>query len=629
MLSLESRGELMWWKTGFLSTTGKYFGSKRAGNDFLGCLKERLRSSFGPLRNRRTLVLGRANPAHKCSRTSSGFFSNKSLATQHRQAACSVCNRQPSCNNIHEKIRWNPLTSTFTLSNRTVAFCSENEPNSVSGLCAGNKKLHSRHEVKSVQGLTRVDAKPPGVSTDLTQNAWDRSRSVCLQNKSPIDSFCQLETRARCNSMRCFQFELGSHERLPFSTFLPDSSLHKKDRARSGRMHFDHTSLEEQAMVPSDSISPGRQTAAVTQGQQTAAIARNRQGASSVQSKELSLGCMASFRKEVSEQGFSEEVSKILQVSWRQKTTCQYESVWKAWSSWCDQRQVDPFSTSLNVILEFLAELLHKGYKYRTIGVYRSTISNFHQPIDGIVIGKHPLMSKFMKGVYSVCLPEPKYFVTWDVNQVLSFLKTWAPAEKLTLKQLTLKLVTLAALTSAARSSSVHKMDLRFRQFKSNGVLFKIPELTKCSGSKRPLKELFLVSFPPDRRLCFVKYLKRYEKVTERFRNNSNYNSNRLFLSYIKPHRRVLSSTIARWVKSVLTLSGIDTESFSAHSTRAAASSAAARARVALKDIMNAADWTNESTFKKFYHKPVFSASFGRGVLGLRASPAQDDDDDQ
>ena len=64
-------------------------------------------------------------------------------------------------------------------------------------------------------------------------------------------------------------------------------------------------------------------------------------------------------------------------------------------------------------------------------------------------------------------------------------------------------------------------MDLCFRQFKSNGVLFKIPELTKCSGPKRPLKELFLVSFPPDRKLCFVKYLKRYEKVTERLRNNN------------------------------------------------------------------------------------------------------------
>ena len=57
----------------------KYFGSKRTGNDFLGCLKERMGSSFGLLRNRRTLVLGGANPAHKCSRTSSGFFIIKAL----------------------------------------------------------------------------------------------------------------------------------------------------------------------------------------------------------------------------------------------------------------------------------------------------------------------------------------------------------------------------------------------------------------------------------------------------------------------------------------------------------------------------------------------------------------------
>ena len=185
--------------------------------------------------------------------------------------------------------------------------------------------------------------------------------------------------RPEPGAMACDAFSLnwGLMKGYLSPPFLPDSSLHIKDPARSGRMHLDHTSLEEQAMVPSDSVSPGRQTAAVSQGQQTAAIARNRQGASSVQSKEFSPGCMASFRKEVSKQGFSEEVSKILQASWRQKTTCQYESAWKAWSSWCVQRQVDPLSRSLTVIPEFLPELLHKGYKYHTIGVYRSTISNF------------------------------------------------------------------------------------------------------------------------------------------------------------------------------------------------------------------------------------------------------------
>ena len=103
--------------------------------------------------------------------------------------------------------------------------------------------------------------------------------------------------------------------------------------------------------------------------------------------------------------------------------------------------------------------------------MYRSAISSNHETVDGFVIGKHPLMAEFTEGVFSLRLPEPKYFVTWDVRQVLDFLKTWSPAESLLLKQLTLKLVMLAALITAARSSSLTKMNLCFRYWKPDGVL--------------------------------------------------------------------------------------------------------------------------------------------------------------
>ena len=224
-----------------------------------------------------------------------------------------------------------------------------------------------------------------------------------------------------------------------------------------------------------------------------------------------------------------------------------------------------------------------------------------------------------MKGVFSLRPPEPKYFVTWDVRQVLDFLKTWSPAESLSLKQLTLKLVMLAALITAARSSSVNKMNLCFRYFKPHGVLFKVPGLTKCAGPKRPLQNLFLASFPPDRRLCFVNYLKQYEKVTKNLRQKTENTQNLLFISYVKPHKPVTSATIARWVKTVLSLAGIDGV-FTAHSTRGASASAAARAGVALSDIMEAADWSRESTFKKFYHRPTQKSAFTMGVLRGRDS---------
>ena len=90
-----------------------------------------------------------------------------------------------------------------------------------------------------------------------------------------------------------------------------------------------------------------------------------------------------------------------------------------------------------------------------------------------------------MKGFFLFTSPEPKYYVTWDVNQVLNLIKSWSPADSITLKQLTLNLFMLAALISAARKSSLDKFDLRFRFFKSNGVLFKVLGLTKCANQNK------------------------------------------------------------------------------------------------------------------------------------------------
>ena len=88
-----------------------------------------------------------------------------------------------------------------------------------------------------------------------------------------------------------------------------------------------------------------------------------------------------------------------------------------------------------------------------------------------------------------------------------------------------------------------------------------------------------------------------------------------LFLSYIKPHKPVSSSTLARWAKSVLSLAGINTTIFKPHSTRSAASSAAFSAGVGLSDILEVADWTNESTFTRFYKRAIANDNFAKGVL--------------
>ena len=52
-------------------------------------------------------------------------------------------------------------------------------------------------------------------------------------------------------------------------------------------------------------------------------------------------------------QGESHKVSDILLSSWRKKTASQYESAEKAWSSWCSEPEINPFSSTSENILEF------------------------------------------------------------------------------------------------------------------------------------------------------------------------------------------------------------------------------------------------------------------------------------
>ena len=126
----------------------------------------------------------------------------------------------------------------------------------------------------------------------------------------------------------------------------------------------------------------------------------------------------------------------------------------------------------------------------------------------------------------------------------------------------------LGTLITASRSSSLAKLDLKFRFFVSNGVYVKIADLTKCSRPECPVQKISLASFPPDRRLCFCTYLKVYVERTKASGPTKSGSKNPLFLSYIKPHDPVTSTTLARWVKSTLSEAGMDTTKFRAHSSR-------------------------------------------------------------
>jgi len=239
-----------------------------------------------------------------------------------------------------------------------------------------------------------------------------------------------------------------------------------------------------------------------------------------------------------------------------------------------------------------------------------------HEEVDGSRVGQHPLVTRFLKGVYNSRPPAPRYSTTWDVNVILSHITTLPDNTDLDLKLLSYKLVMLLALTNADRCSDLAALDLNFRTYQTNGVKFVIPGLTK-SRRKGPPIEAFYPKFTDDSKLCPLLALQAYEERTKGHRK-SLHSRNPVFISIKKPFKPVKPATIGHWLKNLMKEAGIDTSVFTAHSTRGAATSKARAVGVPMAEILKAANWNSTSTFCRFYNRPTTSCLFGQAVLSNR-----------
>ena len=325
---------------------------------------------------------------------------------------------------------------------------------------------------------------------------------------------------------------------------------------------------------------------------------QNHDTPTSRQSETNSMSCV---RKMFREQGLSRQTVSILMSSWRSSTKKQYQSYINRWFQYCSKRKVDYVRPNLNQVLEFLTVLFETGLSYSSLNTARGALSALGITIQNHLIGRHPLIIRYLKGVFNLRPSIPRYNYTWDVNKVLTYLRKLSPVKYLSLKDLTLKLCMLIALTNAARIQSIHLLCVHSVKKFSSEFICGFDDLLKQSrpGYKDPL--LTMKAYPPDRRLCTYLVMKEYLSRTKNLRGNHS----KLFISYVKPHKEVTKDTISRWIKTVMARSGVNTNVFGAHSVRSASSSKAYRNKVPIKDILEKAGWSNASTFARFYKKPI------------------------
>ena len=243
-------------------------------------------------------------------------------------------------------------------------------------------------------------------------------------------------------------------------------------------------------------------------------------------------------------------VKQLVAQSWALTTQATYNCELKKWFVFCRERNIDPNKPDFDSGIEFLVWLhqVHQA-KYSTLANARSAMSAFTPLQDEVSFGKHPLVSRIMKGMFRVRPRIPRRVVTYDTNKIIAFLQTWPDNDQLMLEFLTKKLATLLCILSGQRSQSIGSLFMEHMHQDESMFTFFIPKMLKTTTPTFHQEPLEFVAFPLIPRCCIYRCLQEYIRRTEQIRDSLPKKEGELLpliLSYAYPNLPVKSATLAR-----------------------------------------------------------------------------------
>ena len=511
-----------------------------------------------------------------------------------------------------------PVKKMFDSNPRDLGVCSVFREHGYCSAPPGQGQRDSRFSEPCIQGQQQLEAVPGNLSGSSETVSVVKSRPVRGSTQPSASAILELETGPSCGGCGRSDNGLEGNGGLRLPTFPVDPTDPKESAKRGCNLPTRSTGVVPAAMVSGLTGNVIRKTS-VASDIGVPPHSTRRFSSSHVREPETHISRVGGFRGPGKSAELSAKAKELVAKARSSGTTRAYQSGWSKFRGWCDQQQVDPVSCPVEVIVNFLAEQQHLVL-FGTLAGYRTAISFFHQRVNGVPVGKHPLVAELMKGAFRDNPPVPRYTETWDVSMVLAYLQELGPNAGLNQKELTLKLAMLLALVSRARGHELHAINPEAISWHEDKVVCHILGMTKTKTMSRPQKVFELLRFKESNNIDPVQCLKSYLNMTANQRETKVQKSH-LFLSFVPPHHVVKTCSIARWLRLIMQEAGIDMSKFKAHSIRSAAVSKVPLAGMSVNEIAKLGDWSNASTFYRFYKKDVQSNSseslVQKSILGL------------
>ena len=242
------------------------------------------------------------------------------------------------------------------------------------------------------------------------------------------------------------------------------------------------------------------------------------------------------------------------------------------------------------------------GCHYSSLCAARSALSSSITIPEYNCLSEHPMISRFLKGIYNRHPPTPKYGEIWDINTVLKYYEAQKYNKEINMMQLTQKLILLLMILGSQRKHTLVTIDAKNVIIEEGKMILLPNKVQKQSRPGKQISPIIYHRYPHNQNLCVVNCMEEYIK-----RRNLLVNDNvaQLFITINKPHKPASNNTIARWIKQELSAAGIDTSVYKAHSCRSASSSKAKEVGIPYTQILKRGGWSSDSTFKRFYDKNI------------------------
>ena len=551
--------------------------------------------------------------AYKLSGDESSLFDTATFHTSSEEQMCFDTKRQHKHSSVHKPTRGNSVSKSVLFDMATLATCPAEQCDVEGRTYNGENEYSGRSFESSQDPSNRMDTKQGSSGANFSEMGGSFSGPVCFESEQTNSSFLYLVPSSECTSDGCSFNIMGEHLCLCLSSDLSHTEGPKLYEAVQVSNNTNSTAVAQEVLVSTNSRivdSTSSQVASIRES-----IEATQDSDLPSKSRNVKSECMASINRNFETEGFSKSARDLLVASWRSGTQRDYAAKFEKFSGWCASKQIDPYSATLNQVADFLAYLFESGLQYRTIGGYRSMLSAVLPPVQNCPIGKHPHICRLIKGVFHSRPPKVKLLPEWDLETVLNALEKdpFEPQDKASLKFLTLKTVFLTAITTFRRCSDLQslRIDQDSMKIQGKGITFIRHGLSKQDrqnhfGVKIHVahnseKELL------DPKRSILHYLDRTKSYREKL---SATDKVKLFIALNEPHKPVSTTTISSWiVQAIKKAYSDDNLKVNAHSTRAIAPTWALYKGASTKTILEAADWSSESTFVKFYLRDLGSQS--------------------